>query len=152
VQVKVGWRFESQSWIDVDPLRLQNPYILMEYALRSTLRNHKDFKWISEYTDSPANMFKLVRVFKANTDRNAPKYKFGIEVPCSIPHASQLGQMNGDQLWKEAMGKELQQIGYYKTFCLLQIGETLADYTWIPYQMVFDVKFDLCWKARLVDG
>jgi hypothetical protein len=79
-------------------------------------------------------MSKLfVRVFKANTDRNAPKYKFGIEVPRSIPHDFQLDPMNGNQLCKEAMGKELQQIGDYKTLCLLQTGETLADYTRIPY-------------------
>jgi hypothetical protein len=67
-------------------------------------------------------MTKLVQVFKANTDRNIPKYMFGIEVPRSIPHAFQLDQLNGDQLWKEAMGKELQQIEEYRIFCLLQAG------------------------------
>jgi hypothetical protein len=97
-------------------------------------------------------MSNLVQVFKANTDRNTPKYKFGVEVPRSIPHAFQLDQLNGDHLWKEAMGKELQQIGDYKTFRLIQVGERLSDYTRIPYHMVFDVKFDFRRKARLVAG
>jgi hypothetical protein len=97
-------------------------------------------------------MTQLTKVFKANTDRNTPKYKFGIEVPRSIPHAFLLDQMNGDHLWKEAMDKELKQIQDYKTFRLFQKWETLHDYKRIPYHMVFDVKFDLRRKARLVAG
>jgi hypothetical protein len=116
------------------------------------LWNHKDYKWVSEYMDSPTQMAQLVRVFKANTDRNTPKYKFGIEVPRSIPHAFLLDQMNGDQLWKAAMDKELKLIEDYKTFRLLQNGEPLHEYKWIPYHMVFDIKLDLRHKARLVAG
>jgi hypothetical protein len=40
VQVKVGWMFENPSWIDTDPLQLQNLFLLVEYALWSSLRNH----------------------------------------------------------------------------------------------------------------
>jgi hypothetical protein len=53
VLVKVGGMFENPSWIDKDPLQLHNPFLLVEYALWSSLRNHKDFKWVSEYTDLP---------------------------------------------------------------------------------------------------
>ena len=152
LQVKVGWLFENPSWIDAAPLRFQNPFLLVDYTLRSNLLKHKDFSWVSEYAESPTRMDNLVRVFKANTDRNAPKYKFGIEVPRSIPHAFLIDKMNGDNMWKEAMDKELKQIEDYKTFRLLRKGEILGNYTRIPYHMVFDVKFDLRRKARLVAG
>jgi hypothetical protein len=47
--------------------------------------------WICGF---PWDNKKLVWVFKANTDRNTPEYKFGIEVPRSIQHALLLDQMN----------------------------------------------------------
>ena len=55
--------------------------------------------------------------------------------------------------WQEAIDKELQQLHDYKTFKALQKGESApTGYQQIPYHIVFAVKFDLRWKARLVTG
>jgi hypothetical protein len=80
------------------------------------------------------------------------KYKFGVEVPHSVKHAIQLDKENGDSMWQQAMETELRQINTYETFRDLE-GKPIPDgYKKIPYQIIFDVKFDLRRKARLVAG
>ena len=55
-------------------------------------------------------------------------------------------------MWQDAIAKGLQQLSEYKTFRLPEPGEDLSEYKKIPYHIVFDVKFDLRRKARLVAG
>ena len=63
-----------------------------------------------------------------------------------------IDQQNNNTEWQDAIATELKQINDYKTFRLLQKGEKLSDFQGIPYHLVFDVKFDLRKKARLVAG
>jgi hypothetical protein len=56
-------------------------------------------------------------------------------------------------LWHEAIKTELKQLTDYQTFVVLDSGEdSPTGYQKIPYHMVFDVKYDLIHKARLVAG
>jgi hypothetical protein len=72
------------------------------------------------------------------------RYKFGIEVPRSVKDAIRLDKINNNKL---------NQIIEYQTFWVLEEGETLPnEYKRLPYHIVFDVKFDLRRKARLVAG
>ena len=53
----------------------------------------------------------------------------------------------------ESIKKELAQLNEFKTFNALDKGETAPiGYQKIPYHIVFDVKFDLRRKSRLVAG
>ena len=63
-----------------------------------------------------------------------------------------LDARDGTTVWRDAIQKELKQINDYGTFCLPKPGESLTEYNRIPYHFVFDVKFDLRRKARLVAG
>ena len=48
---------------------------------------------------------------------------------------------------------ELKQLTDYQTFIVLDSGESIPNgYQKIPYHMVFDIKYDLRHKARLVAG
>jgi hypothetical protein len=79
--------------------------------------------------------------------------KFGVEVPRSPRHATQLDQINGTNAWKEAIGKELLKIDKYETFRVPKDDEYLPpEFQKIPYHLVFNVKFNLGQKARLVAG
>jgi hypothetical protein len=81
------------------------------------------------------------------------KYKFGIQVPKGIKNAIDLDKKNGNQLWQEAIRIELKQLTDYQTFIVLDSGKDIpTGYQKIPYHMVFDVKYDLRHKARLVAG
>ena len=96
---------------------------------------------------------ELSRAFKARTQPGSPKFKFGVQVPLGLKQAARLDKQNGNTLWQDAIDKELKQLSDYKTFKLLDPGEVLgSEYKRIPYHIVFDVKFDLRRKARLVAG
>jgi hypothetical protein len=81
------------------------------------------------------------------------KFKFGIEVAKTPKHALQLDEKEKNDLWKQAIQNELDQINEYQTFRVLEEHEhTPAGYKRIPYHFVFDVKIDGRRKARLVAG
>ena len=54
-----------------------------------------------------------------------PKYKFGVEIPRLVKHALQLDRKNGNNLWKEALLKELAQLDEFQVFRALKRGESL---------------------------
>jgi hypothetical protein len=96
---------------------------------------------------------EITRVHKASTSPTGIKYKFGIQVPKGIKNALNLDKKNGNNLWEEAIKTELKQLTDYETFIVLDSGEDIPKgYQKIPYHIVFDVKYDLRHKARLVAG
>ncbi len=114
------------------------------------VQNQHVWKWINAYSTNEDVRTSLRKALKAS--RNETKYKFGVEVPHSVRHAIQLDTMNGDSLWRQAMETELRQINEYETFREMELKDIPIGYKKIPYQMIFDVKFDLRRKARLVAG
>ena len=91
---------------------------------------------------------------KVNTEkRSGPIFKFGVQVPQNNTEALMLDKKNGNTKWQDAINLELDAINEYGTFRVLGKDEVLSpDYKQIPYHIVFDVKFDLRHKARLVAG
>jgi flavin-binding protein dodecin len=57
-----------------------------------------------------------------------------------------------EDTWKAAIDKELQQVNDYKEFRLLRHDKQLDNYQQIPYQVIFNVKFDLRQKSHSVVG
>jgi hypothetical protein len=54
-----------------------------------------------------------------------------------------MDQINGNNLWKESIDKELQMINQFQAFWRLHKGETLTpDYKRVPYFIVFANKFN----------
>jgi hypothetical protein len=93
----------------------------------------------------------IARILKVSTSPAGIKYKFGIQVPKGIKKSIDLDKKNGNQLWQEAIKTEFKQLTEYQTFIVQDSGEDIpTGYQKIPYHMVFDVKYDLKHKARLV--
>jgi hypothetical protein len=81
------------------------------------------------------------------------KFKYGIEVPRNVSHALQLDRINKNQLWNDAIKKEMDSLIRMECFefhkeKFVPIGE----YQKTSLTMIFDVKQDLRRKARLVAG
>ena len=77
----------------------------------------------------------------------------GLEFKRGINNAIELDRKNGNTLWEDAIKTELKQLSDYQTFLVLDSGEVIPNgYQKIPYHIVFDVKYDLRHKARLVAG
>jgi hypothetical protein len=73
-------------------------------------------------------------------------------IPQNARHSLSIDRSHGTTTWRDAIDTELKQINEYKTFRQLQPNESLDDFQRILYHLVFDVKFDLRKKARLVAG
>ena len=54
--------------------------------------------------------------------------KFGVEVPRSVKHALFLDQKSNNNLWEEAIDKELKQLYDFNVFRFSKPGESLAEY------------------------
>ncbi len=134
----------------MNALILQDPIPIILFARKKHILGHKPFKSLVNFCTGEAPSH-LARIFKAKVRTGEPKYKFGVQVPLGIKQAMELDKANGDTLWADAIKKELKQLNDYKTFRLPNSGEILdSGYKRIPYHIVFDVKFDLRRKARLV--
>ena len=143
-----------QTWIDKDTLRLEDPYLVIDYATRKELTSSAGFEWIDSYLATDEEHSNVLRSFKTKVqDGQGKVYKFGVEVPRNPKHALELDKENGTTGWKDSIKKELDEIMSYSTFRVLPDGApTPKGYVRIPYHMVHDVKFDGRLKSRLVAG
>jgi hypothetical protein len=74
-------------------------------------------------------------------------YKYGIQMPKSIREAHELDKKTSTDYWHHAIVKEM--IKNASAFKFLELDESVPiGSTWIPCNMIFDVKADLMQKAR----
>jgi hypothetical protein len=149
-QVNVLWNSGGTSWVRLNALRLDDPYISITYGTEHRLSAKPDWLWMSDYLEDPTRMARMARAYTVSKD--ARTFKFGIEVARTMRHALHLDKLNGDTMWQDAIDTELRQINAYNTFRETTPDDDLSTYQRIPYHLVFDVKFDLRRKARLVAG
>ena len=143
----VEWRDGTKTWIPLKDLKESNPLELAEYAKSRKIDKEPALAWWSNYVLKKRN-----RIIKQVSHRLPKKsMKFGIVVPGSVNEALALDKKNGDTFWRDALDKELKNV--LIAFKLLQDGENIpVGSKEIPYHIIFDVKFDLTRKARLVSG
>ncbi len=83
------------------------------------------------------------------------KYKYGVLVPHNVAEALEFDKKNGNNLWQEAIKKEIDAIWTMNTFKRVAKGRELYvrnNYQFAPLCIIFDVKQDLQCKACLVIG
>ena len=143
----------SRTWVPLNSMILHQIKPVLVYAIKHGLLKDEPFRKLKEAIEfDVAKRYKIIMQVKAQ-QRNGPKHKFGVEVPRSLAHALTLDKANGNNLWMEAAKKEITQLLDYKTFIILDEGEKPPEgYQRIPHHIVFDVKFDLRRKGRLVAG
>ena len=144
---------KSTQWVSMFALALQDPVLIIVYARKMHLVDRNLFQMLIIYCTVDASS-DLVRAYKAKVRPGGPKFKFGIQVPLGVKQALVLDRKNGNTKWQDAIKTKIGQLEEFRVFRLLAEGETLPEgYKQIPYHIVFDVKFDLRYKARLVvDG
>ena len=84
--------------------------------------------------------------------KNGPKYKLGVRVARNIKEALALDKEAGNDLWQQAIKKEMDKIVEFEVFVVPKDGKIPKDHQRIPCHMIFDVKFDGRRKARFVAG
>jgi hypothetical protein len=142
----------TKSWVNYDffALSLSNPKPIISFERENKLLDKMPFCHLIQYCRSNTEV-NIARILKLSTSPAGIKYKFGIQVPKEINNAIDLDKKNGNQFYQETIKTELRQFTEYQTFIVLDTGEDIpTGYQKIPYHMVFDVKYDLRHKARLV--
>jgi len=133
------------------------------YARDHGLLNTKGWKQFKRYVKNHKVFTRAINQTKLRQARRMPKYKFGVEVPKSYNDAMRLDTENGNNKWQEAIDTEMGQIIDYKTF--IDKGKVVwnrdgkgpvgvsNEYQRVRVHLIFDVKHDGRFKARLVaDG
>ena len=146
-KILVEWNNGTQSWLPLYNVKQSNPVELAEYAISRGIADEPVFAWWVPHVLRKRNHFirKLKTVIKNN------QLKYGLRVPKTVKEALQIDKENGNIYWDAAIKKELGNV--IVAFKLLENNEPVPiGSTKIPYHIIFDVKFDLTRKARLVAG
>ena len=142
----VQWKDGTTTWERLSELKESNPVEVAEYAVAREIHTEPAFDWWVPYT-----LKKRDRIIAAVNNRYHKRtHKFGIELPKSITDARRLDKENGNNLWEEAIRKEMKAVQV--AFKILNDGEKAPPtYQEIRCHMVFDVKMDsFARKARYV--
>ena len=74
---------------------------------------------------------------------------YGIKIPTSVTHALAIDDKNGNTFWKDALAKEMTEVGI--AFELLEEGQGVpTGWKKVTGHLVWDVKMDFTRKARWV--
>ena len=144
----VLWRDGSEQWIPLKDLKESNPVEVADYAEANNIADEPAFKWWVPYT-----LRKRDRIIAAVNQRvKKTSHKYGVQIPKSVKDAYALDTKNGNNLWRDAITKEMMNVSI--AFDMLDEKENLPPgYTKATCHLIFDVKMDFTRKARYVmDG
>ena len=146
-KIKIQWKNGTSSWVPLSDIKESHPIELAEYAVSRNIHEEPAFAWWVNHV-----LKKRDRIVKQVRHRMLKRTsKFGVKVPSSVEEALKFDQENGDNLWFEAINKEIKNVKV--AFHLLGEDESPPPGSkQIPYHIIFDVRFDLTRKARLVAG
>ena len=146
--LKVLWSDGTHTWIDLKFMKESNPVDVAEFAAAKKIDDEPAFKWWVPYT-----LRKRDAIISAVTSRaRKTTHKYGVELPRSVAHAKELDARNGNNMWMEALQKEMVQFG---VAIEIQGQGIRAPPGWskVTGHLVWDVKMDFTRKARWVlDG
>ncbi|MGH3053999.1 MAG: reverse transcriptase domain-containing protein, partial [Gaiellaceae bacterium] len=147
--LEVEWRDGTTSWNTLSSMKTDNPYEVAKYAADNDLLTAPAFQWWA-----PTVLKKKDRWIRAATkQRLNNRYKFGIEIPRNTTHALELDRANNNNLWRDAIAKEMNALSTMKCFDIRPRGENAPEtHKRLPLIMIFTVKMDFTRKARLVAG
>ena len=143
----VDWSNGTQSWLPLNLIKESNPIDVAEYAVANAIHEEPAFIWwVSKALKKRKHYISKLRSVIRNN-----QLKYGLKVPRTVKEALEIDLENGNSHWADAIKKELGNV--LVAFKLLEDDEPIPTAsTKIPYHIIFDVKFDLTRKARLVAG
>jgi hypothetical protein len=144
----VKWADDSETWIALKDMKEAHPVEVAEFSKARDIADEPAFAWWVPYTLRKRDV--ILSKVKARIRKTTHKY--GIEMPLNIDHANRLDRENGNSLWRDALAKEMTEVGI--AFEVLPDGQA-APPTWkkVTGHLVWDVKMDFTRKARWVlDG
>ena len=157
LEVLVKWVGDWEpTWEPMATIKKDDPVTLAQYAYDRGLTNQQVWRWAKRYCKSEEKLRRSVRQARIQAKRSgrAIKYKFGVRIPRTIQEAYVLDKENGNNLWREAIQKEVNLLTeIYPSFKTPDKPEDITpDYQFIPILWVLDCKVDGRRRARAVGG
>ena len=88
-------------------MKESNPVETAEFAKARGIADEPAFAWWVPYMLCKHD--RIISLVKARIRKTTHKY--GIEIPTSIAHAYELDRKNGNDFWRKAIEKEMQNVG-----------------------------------------
>ncbi|MGH7955327.1 MAG: hypothetical protein ACREOZ_05135, partial [Gloeomargaritales cyanobacterium] len=164
IELNVQWMNGELTWEKMSLFRSNYPMAIAEYARKHKLYKSRGFKWIPKFIKEQqmlakatiksciATVRKSKRVMR-ELRTSGKRYQYGVELPRSVSHALELDSQNNNHRWRDAIAKEMTAMEDNNVFKILDEGAPPpTGYTKIPLIMIFTVKPDGAYKARLVAG
>ncbi len=144
------------SWVTYETFKKDDPVMLAKYAYDKGLQDRSHWSWVKDYAKNIKQLERKVRQQKLMAKRTgrAVKYKFGVQIPRSIQEAYTLDKQNGNNLWRDAIQKEVKLLTeIYPSFKVPDDPKEITDeFQFIPILWVLDCKVDGRRRARAVGG
>jgi hypothetical protein len=152
MEVQVLWDMGEETWEPPNTMKTDDPVTVAQYVREKGLMDKPYWKWANRYLKNPKKFLRYSRQVYLTKKKYGPTYKFGVRVPRHLKEALLLDKQNQDELWRDAIKKEMKKIMEFNTFKVPSDGKPPLGYKKIPCHMIFDVKFDGRRKARFVAG
>ena len=130
----------DKAWMDMDSMRLHDPFSVIRYGAQNKLTTHPQWDWVESFIDNDELCTEMINAYRVSLK---PPYKFGHQVPQSAEEAYQIDDRTKTKEWDKALKAEIGQMNDYEVFRVLENWEKIPEgYKKIPYNLVFDMKFD----------
>ena len=142
----VKWSDGSESWVPLKDMKESHPLEVADFAKARGIADEPAFSWWVPYMLRKQDVI----ISKVKSRIRKTTHKYGIEMATCAGHAYEIDKGNGNTLWRDAIKKEMTNVGI--AFEVLEEGEK-APVAWckVSGHLVFDVKITR--KARWVlDG
>lgn len=134
----VKWADDSESWIALKYLKESHPIDIAEFAIAHGIDKEPAFAWWVPYTLQTRGI--ILSKVTAPIIRKMT-HKYGIKIPTSVKHAHELDRKNGNLLRRDALAKEMMNVGM--TFeILLDGGKAPPGWKHVTGRIVWDLKVD----------
>ena len=152
--IYIHWETGEYTWEPLGTVAKSDPVTCAQYAKKHDLLKLDGWKFLNKYIRKNKKWRTLVNKLKKQL-RNTPVFQFGVQVPRNHAEAMELDRKNGNNLWAEAIKKELEGLDEYNVFrdhghkdsCTIPDG-----FQKIRCHGIYAVKHDLRHKYRFVAG
>lgn len=102
----VQWKNGTQEWIPLSIMKNSNPIEVADYAEARNISSEPGFIWWVPYTLRRRD--RLIAGVNSGVWRTTHKY--GVELPRTVTEALALDRKNGNNLWRKAIDKEMENL------------------------------------------
>ena len=151
--VFVLWEDGSKTWEPLNMVSKDDPVTLAAYAKDHDLLETPGWKFLRRIAKREKVLKRMLNQARRQSKNDSIRYQFGVQVPRSVQEAYKLDQENGNELWRQAMDAEINQLLDYETFVDKGMIQSAPEgYQLIKCRMIFAVKQDGRRMGCLVAG